>query len=662
MNRFRLGFGFAVLVASAAAGCGAGLEHAQGASPCANSAGPLTLAYPRAETPAAPGPATVEEATAFIRQVDGDLRKLWMQRDRTSWVNMTHITDDTDVVSSTAEEASMEYLSRKIREARRFEGLKLPEDIARQFWLLKLAGSAPAPDNAKERAELATVLTTMSSLYGKGRYCPARLAKTNSPCLKLQDLDGILTKSRKYDELLDAWVGWHSISPPIKAPFEKYVELSNKGAKEIGFADLGQLWRSNYDMSPDQFEAETERLWAAVKPLYDDLHCFVRGRLRKQYGADKVPDKAPIPAHLLGNMWAQEWQGVYELVAPFPKEPTADVGKKLEARLEAAVRKAQQGARTDQERVASGRKAEEEASRDMVRTGERFFASLGFPALPKTFWERSLFTRPMDREVVCHASAWDIGSTNDLRIKMCIKPSADDLITIHHELGHVFYYSQYYTLPILFQAGAHDGFHEGIGDTLTLSITPKYLKELGLVDALPKNDSARLNLMMKDALEKIAFLPFGLLIDKWRWDVFSGKTPPSKYNEAWWALRTRYQGVSSPVPRNESNFDPGAKYHIPGNTPYTRYFLARILQFQFHRALCKAAGHTGALDQCSIYANNAAGERLRAMLKIGASRPWPEALQAISGETQMDPSAMVEYFAPLRSWLQEQNKGQSCGW
>jgi peptidyl-dipeptidase A len=656
-----LRWAWAALLASAASGCGGGQNQPQGPSPCQSAAGPLVVAYARPEASGQTGPATVEEAQAFVRQLDTDLRKLWMARDRTSWVNMNFITDDTDVVASSAEEVSMEYLSRKIREARRFEGLKLPDDVARQLMLLKLAGT-PAPDNVKERAELASELTTMSSLYGKGKYCPQRLQSSKTPCLALGELQDIIEKSRKYDELLDAWTGWHAIAPPIKPHFERYVTLANKGAQEIGFADLGQQWRSGYDMAPDQFEAETERLWAQVKPLYDELHCYVRARLRKQYGADKIPEKAPIPAHVLGNMWAQEWQNIFELVAPFPKEPKLDVSARLEARRDAAVKAALKGAKNDRERMSASRKAELDAAVDMVRTGERFFTSLGFDPLPKSFFERSLFIKPVDHEVVCHASAWDIGSTNDLRIKMCIKPNEEDLVTVHHELGHIFYYSQYYTLPILFQSGANDGFHEGIGDTLALSVTPKYLKDLGLIDQLPKNDNARLNLQMKDALDKIAFLPFGLLIDKWRWDVFAGKTPPGKYNEAWWALRTRYQGVAAPAARSERDFDAGAKYHIPGNTPYTRYFLARILQFQFHRALCRAAGHNGPLDQCSIYGNGAAGEKLRAMLRMGATRPWPEALKAVSGETQMDPSAMVEYFAPLRTFLQEQNKGQQCGW
>ncbi|MEA2753687.1 MAG: peptidyl-dipeptidase, partial [Myxococcales bacterium] len=370
--------------------------------------------------------------------------------------------------------------------------------------------------------------------------------------------------------------------------------------------------------------------------LYDDLHCYTRKKLRAKYGKDKIPEKAPIPAHLLGNMWAQQWDAIFDVVEPYPGQGSLDVDKKLRDKKYDPTK--------------------------MVKLGEGFFTSLGLEPLPKSFWERSLFTRPKDREVVCHASAWDVSWNDDLRIKMCIEPTEDDLITIHHELGHDYYFHYYYKLPILFQAGANDGFHEGIGDTLALSVTPQYLKNLGLLDQVPNNDKGRLNVQMKMALDKVAFLPFGLLIDKWRWDVFSGKTPKTKYNETWWALRTKYQGIAAPVPRSEADFDPGAKYHIPASTPYMRYFLARIYQFQFHRALCKAAGHKGSLDTCSIYGNKEAGAKLRAMLQLGQSKPWPEALATLSGEKKADASAMLEYFAPLREYLKEQNKGEQCGW
>ena len=445
-----------------------------------------------------------------------------------------------------------------------------------------------------------------------------------------------MKKSRNYDELVEAWKGWHAVAPVMKDRYTRYAELGNKGSKEIGFADMGALWRSGYDMSPEAFEADIERLWGEVKPLYDDLHCYARKKLRTKYGKDKIADKAPIPAHLLGNMWAQEWGDVYDLVEPFPGQASLDVDRKLVAK--------------------------KYDPKKMVQLGESFFTSLGLDPLPQSFWDRSLFTRPKDREVVCHASAWDVSWKDDLRIKMCIEPTESDLITIHHELGHDYYFHQYFKLPMLFQAGANDGFHEGIGDTLALSVTPSYLKNLGLLDALPAGDKGRINFQMKMALDKVAFLPFGLMIDKWRWDVFSGKTPKGKYNEAWWALRKQYQGVAPPVARTEADFDPGAKYHVPASTPYVRYFLARIYQFQFHRALCKAAGQTGPLDTCSIHGNKEAGAKLKAMLELGQSKPWPEALAVLSGESKADASALVEYFAPLRTWLKEQNKGETCGW
>ena len=634
-----------------AAACG-GAEPAP-VAPCPKvaDAPPSTHA-----TPSVPATPTAEDAKKFMTEVDKDLRRLWVARDRAGCVNQNFITDDTEALSAAGEEATAGYVTEAIQKARRFDGVKgIDGEVARQLLLLKLAQVVPAPSNADERRELAELQSAMTAIYGKGEYCPP--AKANAApapaapadgkpapangqpgkkCLKLDDLSRILKKSRNYDELLDAWRGWHAIAPVMKDKYARYAELGNKGAKEIGFADMGALWRSGYDMTPADFEADLERLWQDVKPLYDDLHCFARKKLRTKYGKDKIPEKAPIPAHLLGNMWAQQWDAIYDMVEPYPGQGSLDVDKKL--------------------------KEKKYEPQKMVKLGEAFFTSLGLDELPKSFWERSLFTRPKDREVVCHASAWDVSWNNDLRIKMCIEPTEDDLITIHHELGHDYYFHYYYKLPILFQAGANDGFHEGIGDTLALSVTPSYLKNLGLLDAVPAGDKGRINFQMKMALDKVAFLPFGFMIDKWRWDVFSGKTPKGKYNEAWWALRTKYQGIASRVARTEADFDAGAKFHVPASTPYVRYFLARIYQFQFHRALCKAAGHTGSLDTCSIYANKEAGKKLQAMLALGQSKPWPEALAVLSGEKKADASAMLEYFAPLRAYLKEQNKGEQCGW
>ncbi|GAC1544766.1 MAG: M2 family metallopeptidase [Polyangiales bacterium] len=641
---------FSALATLTVAACGAepsgGPAPATPTSPPSTTTTTTTTASSTSGSAAATSGPTLDDAKKFYATVDAELRKRWVAAQKATWVNETYITDDTDDLATLAQESSMAYLGEAIPASRKFDAVlstsanpQPPADLARMHHNLRLSTTLPAPLDAVKRKELAALSVQLTSMYGKGKYCPARLAKEKDEkkrCLTLDDLEKTLATSRKYDELLDAWTGWHSISPPMREKYARYVGLANEGAKAIGFEDVGQLWRSMYDMPPEQFAAEMERLWQQVKPLYDELHCYVRGKLRKQYGKDKVPDKGPIPAHLLGNMWAQEWADVYSMVEPYPGQGSIDVVAKMKAK------------KLDEKGV--------------VKIAEGFFTSLGMDPLPATFWERSLFKRPADRDVVCHASAWDVTYDGDLRIKMCVQINGTDLLTAHHELGHDYYYMQYHTLPILFQDGANDGFHEAIGDAIALSATPGYLKKIGLLDVAPNNPKAEVNVLMKRALEKVAFLPFGRMLDQWRWDVFSGKTQPAQYNAAYWALREKYQGVSAPVPRSEQDFDPGAKFHVASSTPYARYFLAAIYQFQFHRALCKAAGYTGPLDGCSIYESKAAGAKLKAMLALGSSKPWPEALATLSGETAADATAMLEYFAPLRKFLQEQNKGETCGW
>jgi peptidyl-dipeptidase A len=471
----------------------------------------------------------------------------------------------------------------------------------------------------------------MEGTYGKGKWCPPGRDK----CLDLEDLTRLMASSRNANELRDAWVGWHKISPPMKKEFVRFVELSNKGARELGFADTGAMWREKYDMPPDAFSKELDRLWDQVRPLYLALHAYVRNKLREQYGEQLVPANGPIPADLLGNMWAQTWDNVYPIVAPKDADPGYDLTEILKSRKTEPLQ--------------------------MVRYGEHFFTSLGFDPLPQTFWERSLFVKPRDRDVVCHASAWDVDLVNDLRIKMCIDITQEDFSTIHHELGHNFYQRAYNTQPLLFRDSANDGFHEAVGDTIALSVTPEYLVKIGLLDKAP-DTSKDIGLLLRKALEKIAFLPFGLVIDEWRWKVFSGEIPPDKYNEAWWQLRLKYQGIAPPVARSEADFDPAAKYHVAANVPYMRYFLADILQFQFHRALAREAGCTGPLNRCSIYNSKAAGKKLNAMLAMGLSRPWPDALEVMTGQREMDATAIRDYFAPLEKWLNEQNEGKPVGW
>lgn len=576
---------------------------------------------------------TAADADAYVQQLNTDLKQLFVRDSTAEWIKSTYITDDTERNAASANEDLQAFTTRAIQDSQRFRGLKLSPDTERALHLLTLSTTLPAPTDAAKRRELTQLEAKLEGMYGKGKYCGP---DGKGACRDLQQLEEVMDKSRDYNQLLDAWTGWHSISRDMRPMYTRLVELGNEGSKEIGFSNLGDLWRSGYDMPPDAFERETDRLWQQVKPIYDDLHCYVRAQLARKYGADKVKPNAPIPAHLLGNMWAQEWSNIYPLVEPYPGQANLDVTGAL---------------------VKQGYDAKK-----MAKLGESFFTSLGLDPLPQTFWERSMLTKPQDREVVCHASAWDVLFDNDLRIKMCIRPNEEDLITIHHELGHDYYFHAYYKLPILFQAGANDGFHEAIGDAITLSITPEYLQKVGILGPVARSQKNLINLQMKRALAKIAFLPFGKLIDQWRWDVFAGKTRPEHYNEAWWNLRRKYQGVDAPVARSEADFDPAAKYHVAANVPYTRYFLAFILQFQFHRALCKAAGFNGPLYECSIYGNKEAGRRLQAMLAMGASKPWPDALEALTGQREMDATAILDYFAPLQAWLKEQNKGQTCGW
>ncbi len=587
-----------------------------------------------AEQAQASAPPTATEASEFVAATNADLKQLWYKAATAEWIKNTYISDDTERQAAWANDVVLSYLNQAVEEARRFEGVKdLDPETTRAIMLLRLSSPLPPPADPAHRAEMTEIAARLEGMYGKGQWCGP---DASGPCRNLEELSDTMAESRSHDELLDAWIGWHTISPAMKPLYAREVELANEGARNFGFADVGELWRSGYDMSPADFERETDRLWEQVKPLYQDLHCYVRSRLAEQYGRDKVPEDGPIPAHLLGNMWAQDWANVYELVVPYASQPALDVTQAIEQKKLTPV--------------------------EMVRIGESFFESLGLGRLPETFWQRSLFSKPRDRDVVCHASAWDLTYEGDLRIKMCIKQNEEDLKTIHHELGHNYYFKAYDTLPVIFQAGANDGFHEAIGDTMVLSMTPGYLKQIGLLERLPQDEKGLINVQMKQALSGIAFLPFGKLIDQWRWDVFSGKVEPADYNSSWWALREKYQGVAAPVPRSEDDFDPGAKYHVPANVPYTRYFLARVLQYQFLEALCRAAGFQGPLHECSIYGSSAAGERLEAMLALGASRPWQDALEALTGSREMDASAILEYYAPLQKWLQQQNQGKTCGW
>ncbi len=597
-------------------------------------AGAAFAAAAQAPQPKTPSAA---DAQAFIAGVNGELRRLTVRAQTADWIKDTYITDDTERNSASLNEDLMAYLSRVFPEAARFKGVNADFDTKRMLHLLEISTTLPAPRDPAKRRELAEVAAKLDGMYGKGKWCGAPAPGRPEKCHDILETEEIFRASRDEAVLREAWAGWHSVGRDMKPLFERLVALGNEGAREIGFADLGELWRSGYDMTPSELEDDVDRLWNEVKPLYVDLHCYVRARLQKFYGKEKVPAGKPIPAHLLGNIWAQSWENVYPLVEPYAGAGAVDLTAALKRQKYDPVK--------------------------MARRAESFFTSLGLDPLPKSFWERSMLTKPRDREVICHASAWDVTASDDLRIKMCIRPVEEDFITIHHEMGHNYYQHAYVHLPFLYQGSANDGFHEALGDTISpLSMTPNYLKQVGLIANVSTDERAVIDQQMRKALEGVAFLPFGRLIDQWRWEVFSGKVTPDRYNARWWELRRAYQGVEAPMPRPADLFDPGAKYHVPGNVPYLRYFLARIYQYQFHRALCGISGWKGPLHACSIFGSKEAGKRLQAMMAMGQSRPWPDAMEALTGQRKADASAILEYYAPLRAWLKKQNAGQVCGW
>ena len=597
---------------------------------------------------------TVQEAKEFLEAAEIEVAEFSAYQAQVAWVKANFITEDTSALEARVGEESARMSTRRSKQAKRFKDISLPADMRRKIDGMLRGSNFPAPDDEAAARKLATIMTELDDTYGTGKFkidvndkrIIAILDSDEDGTLKNEAPEGtiplgqasdIIAKSDDAELLQSIWEGWRTISKPMKGDYADMVKIINKGSAELGFKDAGDLWRSGYDMDAEDFSKEADRLWGQVKPLYDELHCHVRAKLNEKYGDEVVPLDQPIRADLLGNMWGQSWGNIYDDVAPEGGGKGVDVTELL---------------------VKAGYDAKK-----MVEMAEQFFTSMGFEELPDTFWERSLITKPADREVVCHASAWNLDNLEDVRIKMCTKVNGEDFSTVHHELGHNFYQRAYKDQSVFYKDGANDGFHEAIGDMIALSITPEYLVEIGLLDAdkVPGED-ADLALLMRQAMDKVAFLPFGLMVDQWRWNVFNGTYSPSEYNSGWWELREKYQGLRAPSERPADAFDPGAKYHIPGNTPYMRYFLAHILQFQFHKAACDQAGFEGPLHRCSVYGNKDVGTKFNAMLEMGSSKPWPDALEAFTGTRDMDGSAILEYFAPVMTYLQEENKDRTCGW
>ncbi|WP_166040005.1 M2 family metallopeptidase [Sphingosinicella sp. YJ22] len=626
----------ASLLALAASLCLAGCAAASASQePATASDAPAAqhAAAPAQEAPAAAP--TVADAETFVAMAERELSELSVIGARAAWVNATYITPDTDALATHFGTLDTELRVRLANEAARYANVPgLSYDTQRKLNILRTALVLPAPTTEGAAAELNRLSTDLQSQYGRGR------GTMNGETLTGNEIEARMGTVRNPAHLQEMWTSWNdNVGAPMRDEYQRLVDISNTGARELGFDDTGAMWRSKYDMTPAEFEQLTERLWNEVRPLYEALHCFTRAGLNRQYGDQVQPENGPIRADLLGNLWAQEWGNIYDVVAPrgASGRPAYDLTQLLTR------------ANYTPERI--------------VRQGESFFSSLGFAPLPESFWERSMITQPRDREVQCHASAWNVDNVDDLRIKMCTRVNGDDFVTVHHELGHNYYQRAYNQQPFLYLDSANDGFHEAIGDMIALSVTPEYLVQTGLLrqNQLPTPEQDRA-LLLRQALDKIAFLPFGLLVDRYRWGIFNGSITPANYQQAWDAMRLQYQGIRPPVARTEQNFDAGGKYHVPASVPYTRYFLARILQFQFYKAACDQAGWTGPLHRCSFYGNREVGERLNQMLAMGASRPWPEALEAFTGSREMSAQPMVEYFRPLLGWLEEQNRGRQCGW
>ena len=552
-----------------------------------------------------------------------------------SWISSNFITYDSQkVIADYGTRYTLKSLERS-REASAFDDISTSAENRRMLNILKSSFVMPPPLNKELASELSSITTSLEAMYGSGEHC-----YDDGSCYDLEAFESIIDNSRDPEELLKAWQGWHEIGKPMKSMYMRMVDIGNQGSKDLGYQGLSDLWFSKYDMPADEFLNETDRVWEEVKPLYDALHCHVRAKLNEHYGDNVVPESGPLPVHLLGNMWGQSWSNIYDLVyTEESQQNSVDVTKIIEEKGLNEI--------------------------EMVEYAEDFFLSIGFDPLPDTFWERSLFVKPRDRSVVCHASAWNLDpANNDLRIKMCIEKNEEDFVTIHHELGHIFYYQAYNHLPTLFQGGANDGFHEAFGDLLTLSITPDYLTEIDFITeeeaSIAKEDP--IGLLMKQALDGVVVVPWALMLDKWRSGVFNGEIDETNLNSSWWELREYYQGINTSTERSEDYFDPGAKYHIPGNTPYTRYYLARIMQYQFHEALCNEIEFDGLLHECSIYGSEKAGDKIISTMAMGESLPWQDAFENLTGSRKLSGKSILNYYAPLKDWLDEQNKNRTCGW
>ncbi|XP_052132138.1 angiotensin-converting enzyme-like isoform X2 [Frankliniella occidentalis] len=587
---------------------------------------------------------TEEDAKQYLNKLNAELLQHSNMAAIAEWAYASNITDETlqNKLKVAADTARFQKEAWKETVKYPWTTYKDP-NVRRQFKKLSVLGAAALPEDKYEKLD--KIVSDMQNVYSTAKICDF---KNREKCdLNLEpELTLLLAKSRDPEELKHVWAEFRKeAGDKVRKQFVQYVELTNEAARLNNFSDASEEWVKDYESA--EFRNQIQELWLQLRPLYEQIHAYVRRRLNEQYGDAVVKKDGLIPAHLLGNMWSQTWGNVYDISTPYPgKQPVDATSAMVEKGFDAIK---------------------------MFKMSEEFFTSLNLSAMPDTFWQRSILKKPEGRSLICHASAWDFYDGEDFRIKQCTRITHRDLITAHHEMGHVQYYLQYKHLPKVYRRGANSGFHEAVGDTIALSVsTPKHLRKVGLLPADSKDDpQSELNYLYNMGLEKIAFLPFGYLMDLWRWDVFKGKTSPDNYNCEWWRLRQEYQGIEAPVDRSEDNFDPGSKYHTIASVPYIRYFVSYVIQFQFHAALCEKAGQFDPKDpermplhQCDIYQSKEAGNLFGKMLSLGSSKPWPEAMEIVTGQRKMDASGLMAYFRPLLKWLEEENKktGEKIGW
>ncbi|NXG01256.1 ACE2 enzyme, partial [Sakesphorus luctuosus] len=585
-----------------------------------------------------------QQAQKFLEEFNRMAEDISHESSIASWHYNTNITEENAKKMNEASAKWSTFYDEASKNASSFSVGSIEDNLIKlQIQTLQDRGSSVLSSEKYNR--LGTVLSTMSTIYSTGTVC-----KINDPseCLVLEPgLDAIMADSTDYNERLWAWEGWRAdVGRMMRPLYEEYVELENEVAKLNNYSDYGDYWRANYEAkfpkdyeySRDQLIEDVEKTFEQIKPLYQQLHAYVRHHLERVYGPKLISSTGCLPAHLLGDMWGRFWTNLYALTVPYPAKPNIDVTSAMVQKGWNAIK--------------------------IFEAAEAFFTSIGLYNMTDGFWRNSMLTEPTDgRKVVCHPTAWDLGK-NDYRIKMCTKVTMDDFLTAHHEMGHIEYDMAYSAQPYLLRSGANEGFHEAVGEIMSLSAaTPEHLKSLGLLEpTFQEDEETEINFLLKQALTIVGTMPFTYMLEKWRWMVFRGEITKQEWTKRWWEMKREIVGVVEPVPHDETYCDPAALFHVANDYSFIRYYTRTIYQFQFQEALCKAANHTGPLHKCDITNSTAAGERLRQLLALGRSKPWTEALQNVTGEKYMNATPLLHYFEPLYEWLKKNNSGRFIGW